>query len=189
LRKVLLTFAFVAGAAALPACHSGGGGSGVSTTDPTQAFYRSPTADLEATPTLKIHFVSVTTDNHEGVDLVHTVFLDSLKQKLGGRFKTIGEGETAAAGEALLDVDITVNWGSRAARAFWGMGAGKAGILMKYNLKDSAGALMAKLDAHDSMSGGWGGGDARALIFAAADKWNAFFATTILAPPHAAPAK
>jgi hypothetical protein len=69
------------------------------------------------------------------------------------------------------------------------MGAGKAGILMKYHLKDTAGTLLAKLDAHDSMSGGWGGGDARALAFAAADKWNTYFAQTILAPPHAAATK
>jgi hypothetical protein len=188
LRKVLLSFAFVAGSAALLACH-GGGGSGVSTTDPTQAFYRSPTAVIEATPTLKIHFVSVTTNNGEGADLVRSAFLDSLKTKLKSHYTTIIEGDSALAGESVLDVDLTVNWGSRAARAFAGMGAGKAGILMKYNLKDSAGELLAKLDAHDSMSGGWGGGDAHALVFAAADKWNTYFATTILAPPKAAPAK
>jgi hypothetical protein len=186
LRKVLLAFALVAGVVALPAC--GSGSSGVSTTDPAQPYYRNPAADLAATPTLKIHFVSVTTSNNEGIDLVRAAFLDSFKTKLKGRFTTIAEGETAAAGEALLDVDVTVNWGSRAARV-WGWGAGKATIVMKYQLKDSAGTLMAKLDAHDSMSGGWGGGDARALAFAAADKWNTYFAQTILASPHAAPAK
>jgi hypothetical protein len=187
LRKVLWAFALVAGAVALPAC--GSGSSGVSTTDPAQPYYRNPAADLAATPTLKIHFVSVTTNNNEGVDLVRAAFLDSFKTKLKGRFTTIAEGESAAAGEAVLDVDVTVNWGSRGARMWVGMGAGKAGILMKYHLKDTAGTLLAKLDAHDSMSGGWGGGDARALAFAAADKWNTYFAQTILAPPHAAPAK
>jgi hypothetical protein len=187
LRKVLLAFALVAGAVALPAC--GSGSSGVSTTDPAQPYYRNPAADLAATPTLKIHFVSVTTNNNEGVDLVRAAFLDSFKSKLKSRFTTIAEGESAAAGEAVLDVDVTVNWGNRGARMWVGMGAGKAGIVMKYQLKDTAGTLLAKLDAHDSMSGGWGGGDARALAFAAADKWNTYFAQTILAPSHAAPAK
>lgn len=187
MRQVLLAFAFVAGAVALPAC--GSGSSAVSTTDPAKPYYRSPTADLAATPTVKIHFVSVTTNNNEGVDLVRSAFLDSFKTKLKGHFTTIAEGDAAAAGEALLDVDLSVDWGSRAARAFVGMGAGHSTIVMKYHLKDRAGGLIAKLDANDHMSGGWGGGDSRAMVFNAADKWNTYFATTILAPPKAAPAK
>ena len=108
LRKVLLAFALVAGAVALPAC--GSGNSGVSTTDPAQPYYRNPATDLAATPTLKIHFVSVTTNNNEGVDLVRTAFLDSFKTNQGllrpsrgrhrrgrGRARVVDHGQPGAA--------------------------------------------------------------------------------------------
>ncbi len=190
LRKVLLALGFVAGAAAIPACHSSG--SSVSTTDPSMPYYRSPTADLTATPTVKVHFVSVTTNNNEGVDLVRSTFTDRLKQRLRGPFTTITEGESAAAGEVVLDVEVAMNWGSRSGRYFsMGMG-GRSTIEMKYRLKDGSGALLAKMDATDSMSGaGWSGGgfggDAQQLVFNAADKWTTYFTTTIL--PKPAPAK
>jgi hypothetical protein len=69
---------------------------------------------------------------------------------------------------------------------------GRATIEMKYRLKNGAGALLAKMDATDSMSGaGWSGGgmggDAKQLDFDAADKWSSYFANTIL--PKPAPAK
>jgi hypothetical protein len=191
LRNVLLAFAFVAGAAAVPACHSSSAAP-VSTTDPEKPYYRNPAADLTATPTVKFHFVSVTTNNNNGVDLVRSTFTDRLKQHLRGPFTTVTEGESAAAGEVVLDVEVAMNWGSRAGRYFSiGMG-GRATITMKYRLKDGAGALLAKMDATDSMSGaGWSGGgaggDSQQLVFNAADKWSSYFAKTIL--PKPAPAK
>ncbi len=181
MRSSLIAIAIVVGAAFLPACHHG---SAVSN-DPSAPIYRNSTVDLSQFSALKVHFVSVTTNNNEGVDLVKQAFMDNIKSHFSTRFKTVAEGDAAAAGEAIMDVDLTVNWGSRAARVFVGMGAGKAGIIIKYNLKDSSGNLVAKLDRTDSMSGGFYGGDSKALVFAAAEKWDTYFVNTVLAttPP------
>ena len=182
--RVLLPLAGVlgvlAGAIALPACHGSGP---VVSSDPAQPIYRSGTADLGALHGLAVHFVDVKTNTHEGEEFVRPVFLDSLTTWLKPRFGSVAEGSAAPAGGALLDVTITVNWGSRAARALVGMGAGSAGIILEYDLKDEHGNLLARMHTTDTMSGGFYGGDAKELVFAAASKWNKFFAEQVLAAP------
>jgi len=176
-RSSLVAIAIVVGAAFLPACHHGV----VVSSDPSAPIYRSPTADLSQVQSLKVHFTSVTTSNNEGADLVKSAFLDSIKSHLGSHFKTLGEGDSAATGEAILDVDLTVNWGNRGARIFaGGYGAGRAGIVIKYSMKDSAGTLLAKMETKDTMASG---ADSKALVFSAAEKWNKYFSTTVLAAP------
>lgn len=177
IRPLHFVAAVVLGAAFLPACHHGVAVSN----DPAAPVYRSSDADFSKYQAVKLHFVSVTTANNEGADLVRAAFADSLKQKLGPHFKTVAEGDTAAAGEILMDITLTVNWGSQAARMWVGFGAGKADIQMKYELKDGA-TLLASLNEHDHMSTG---ADSRTLAFAAADKWNTWFVTNVLFPAGA----
>jgi hypothetical protein len=188
-----LAFALVSGVAGLslagavlPGCRSGGGNKVSS--DPSANTYRSPTADLSQVKNVRVNFVSVKTNNNEGGDLVKQVFMDSLKTHLGRSFPDVAEGTAALPGGALLDVNVEVNWGSRAARAFAGLGAGRAGIIIKYDLNDANRALLAKLHTQDTMSSGAWGGDARALVFAAAEKWSQYFQQHVLAAPPAAAA-
>jgi hypothetical protein len=169
--------AVVLGAAFLPACHHGV----TVSNDPTQPVYRKADADFAKYQTVKIHYVSIKTNNNEGVELVRAAFADSIKHEFGLHFKTVEDGDTAAAGELLMDVDLTVNWGSQAARAFVGFGAGKAAIIMKYNVKDGA-TTLASLDKTDTMSGGFYGGNGKELAFAAADKWTKWFTANVLFP-------
>lgn len=172
----------IACAAVMPACRSG---SHAVSTDPAQPIFRSATADFSKVQGVALHFTSVTTNTNEGTDLLKEVFLDSLRTHLSPKFGSVTEGATAPAGGAVMEVSLRVNWGSRAARAMVGFGAGRAGIEIKYDLKDASGAPLAKLHTTDTMSGGAFGGDAKGLVFAAADKWNRHFAQVVLvnAPP------
>jgi hypothetical protein len=179
---VTLVAAVVLGAAFLPACHHSS--APAASNDAAQPIYRKADADFSKYQVVKLHFVSVTTNNNEGTDIVHTVFEDSLKKVLSPHFKTVETGDTAGPGELLMDIDLRMNWGNRGARIFVGWGAGKVGIEMKYNVKDGA-TTLASFDKQDQYSGG---GDSRALVFAAADKWNPWFTNNVLFPT-AAPAK
>ena len=177
MRSLLLVLAAVASlATGMLACRS----APVISNDPTQRFYRNAAADFSAIKGINVHYVSVTTSNNEGLDLTRQVFTDSFKTHLGPRFGPIADGDVAPAGGALLDVTVNVNWGNRAARALAGWGAGRAGIEFKFELKDSSGQLLAKLDYADTMSGGAWGGDARALVFSASDKWARYYNEQIL---------
>jgi hypothetical protein len=176
-----LVAAVVIGAAFLPACHHGS--ALAVSNDPAQPIYRKADADFTKYQTIKLHFVSVTTNNNEGVDIVRGGFEESLKRVLSPHFKTVEVGDTAGPGELLMDIDLRMNWGNRGARIFVGWGAGKVGIEMKYNVKDGTTSL-ASLDKQDQYSGG---GDAKALVYSAADKWNPWFTANVLFPA-AAPA-
>ena len=180
LQLVALVAAVVLGAAFLPACHHRIAVSN----DPAQPVFKMNGADFSKYQVVKLHFVDIKTNNNEGVDLVRSAFEDSIKHHFGPHFKTVVAGDTAAAGEILMDISLDVNWGNRGARIWVGWGAGKADIQMKYELKDGA-TLLASLNEHDQMSGG---ADSRALAFAAADKWNKWFVANVLFP-GSAPAK
>jgi len=176
-RRLAVVASVVGALGVLPACRSGA--SKVSS-DPNQRIYRNPTADFGKLKGLTLHFVSVTTNNNEGVDLVKSAFVDSLKTHMASKFGEVSEGDSAPAGGAVLDVSVRVNWGSRAARAIVGYGAGRAGIEINYDLKDASGSLLAKLHVTDRMSGGFYGGNAKELAFAASSKWDRYFAETVL---------
>lgn len=176
MRAVHFVAAVVLGAAFLPACHHG---PAVSNADPAAPVYKMAGADFTKYQAVRLHFVSVTTANNEGADLVRAAFADSLKHHLGLHYKTVAEGDTAAAGEILMDITLTVNWGSQAARMWVGFGAGKADIQMKYELKDGA-TLLAAMNEHDHMSTG---ANSQALAFSAADKWNSWFVANVMFPP------
>jgi hypothetical protein len=173
----LSVVAVVAFASWLPACHHG---AARVSNDPGAPVYRNPSADLSKYRGVAVHFVSVTTSNNEGVDLTRSVFLENLKSTLAPRFGEVNEGAAAPAGGLVVDVSLLVNWGSRAARVIVGMGAGRAGIQIDYDLKDANGAVVASLHTTDSMAGGFAGGDAKQLVFAAASKWNRYFADEVL---------
>jgi uncharacterized protein DUF4410 len=177
IRPLHFVAAVVLGAAFLPACHHGIAVSN----DPTKPVFKMDGADFSKYQVVKMHFVEVKTNNNEGVDLLRSAFEDSIKTHFGPHFKTVAAGDTAAAGEILMDISLNVNWGSRGARMFVGFGAGKADIQMKYELKDGA-TLLSSLNEHDSMSGG---ADSRALAFAAADKWNKWYVANVLFPAGA----
>lgn len=186
-RRSIAAAALVAAlVAALPACR---GGSPIST-DPRHPIFRSAGAEFGRIRGVRLHFKSVTTHSGQGDDLVRAVFADSLRAHLAPRFGEVTEGDAAAEGGALLEVTLRVNWGSRAARYFVSFGAGRAGIDIQYDLKDPAGALLAKLHVVDTMSGGWFGGNAKELVYSAAEKWNRWFVESVLvdaprAPPQA----
>jgi hypothetical protein len=179
IRPLHFAAAIVLGAAFLPACHHRVAVSN----DPAAPVFKMDGADFSKYLAVKLHFVSVTTANNEGADLVRAAFEDSIKHHFGPHFKKVEAGDTAAAGEILMDVTLDVNWGNRAARMWVGFGAGKADIQMKYELKDGA-TLLASLNQHDQMSGG---ADSRALAFSAADKWNKWFVANVLFPAGAPP--
>jgi hypothetical protein len=187
-RAFAATAAAVLGCAALlPACRSGA--SAVSS-DPSQPIYRNPSVDLGQIKSIRIHFVSVTTSNNEGVDLTQSAFKGGLEFHLRPRFGDVAEGSVAAPNGALLDVTLVVNWGSRAGRYFSAGLGGRAGIEIRYELKDATGALLARMHATDRMSGAfsWYGGNAKELVINAASKWNRYFAETVLgSPPSTAP--
>ena len=173
-RVARIAMVLLAAAVALPACR--GGGYAVSS-DPAAPVYRNPAVDLSQVKTVVVHYASVTTNNNQGADLVQQVFNDSLKIHLGRRFGSMSEGAAAPADGAILHVTLVVNWGSRAARMMVGWGAGKTGIDIKYEFRDAAGGLIAKMHAVDSMSSG---ADSRELVYAAASKWNTYFVDTVL---------
>lgn len=162
------------------------GGSPVDTVRPDAPYYRNPQADFAGIDSLTVHFQSVTTSNSEGVDLTRNEFFGSIKTHLGPRFGPVSEGTAASTpGGALLEVRVEVNWGSRAARALVGWGAGRAAITIRYELKDASGKLLSRMETTDTMSGGAFGGNAKALVFNAAEKWNAFFALHLAQHPPA----
>jgi hypothetical protein len=158
------------------ACRSG---SRVST-DPAAPIYRAADARFAGLSGIVIHYVSVTTSNGEGVDLVKEAFTESLQSNLSPRFGSVAPGAAAPAGGGVLEVSLTVNWGSRAARAIVGFGAGRAGIVIQYDLKDASGKHLAKLHVTDSMAGGFYGGNAKELAFSAASKWSKYFADAVV---------
>jgi hypothetical protein len=181
-----LAAAIVLGAALLPACHH----SVPVSNDPTQPIYRKADADFSKFQAVKYHFVSITTSNNEGADLVRSAFEESLKHEFAPHFKTVAEGDSAGSGELLMNIALDMNWGNRAGR-YWSMGmGGKAIIDIKYDVRDSGGNELAKLDRKDTFSGvGQFGGDSRALAFNAADKWNKWFVANVLFPAGASAPK
>ena len=84
----------------------------------------------------------------------------------------------------MIKAKVSVNWGSRAARALVGMGAGSARIYIKYNAYEKGSSqLIAKMDAQDAMTGMGGqawGGSAKELVYAGTEKWNKVFVNNIL---------
>jgi len=168
------------GAWLLPAC---GGSTFVVSSDPAQPYHRSPSADVSKVKGVAVHFVEVKANTKDGEEFIKPVFFDSLKSWVGPKYGPVTEGSTAPAGGAVLDVTIMVNWGSHAARKMVGGGAGRAGIVIRYDLKDERGNLLAKMHTSDTMTAGFYGGDPKELVFSAATKWSRFFVEQVLQAP------
>jgi len=172
----------VASAAALGACR---GGPAVSTTNPNDPFYRNPQADFASIRSLAVRFVNVTTSNQQGVEIVEQTFLESCQTHLGPLFGPVSmdRGEEIPEDGAVLELNLQVGWGSRAARYLVGFGAGRASITFDYKLKDAQGNVLSHMSHADTMSGGAWGGNAKGLVFSASNKWTQYFAAYMARHP------
>lgn len=184
-RKTFMRYTVVAAMMLLlAAC---GGGKVVVSSSPEAQFYRSNSVDFKSYESALIVLEEVSTNNNQGVDEVKAVSSQSLETWLrqSGLFKKVTSTEADATGKTLVvKAKVSVNWGSRAARALVGMGAGRAMIYIKYNAYElGSSQLIAKMDAQDAMTGMSGqawGGDAKALVYAGTEKWNKVFVNNIL---------
>ncbi|MBI5235372.1 MAG: DUF4410 domain-containing protein [Deltaproteobacteria bacterium] len=168
----------------LTAC---GGNKVVVSNSPEAQFYRSSAVDFKSFESALIVLEEISTNNNQGVDEVKAAASQSLETWLrqSGLFKKVTSTEADATGKTLVvKAKVSVNWGSRAARAIVGMGAGSARIFIKYNAYEKGSSqLIAKMDAQDAMTGMGGqawGGSSKELVYAGTEKWNKVFVNNIL---------
>lgn len=164
-----------------------GGQKTVATNDPNSPLYHAQGVDFRSYDTAIIDMSDVTTNNNEGVDEVKATAEQSLETwlKQSGIFRSVKDTSDSVSGKAVvIKARISVNWGSRAARALVGMGAGRATISINYNVFDKeTNKLIAKMDVSDAMTGMSGqawGGSAKQLVYQGTEKWNKVFVNNVL---------
>lgn len=164
-----------------------GGRKNVATNDPSSPLYRAAGVDFRTYDTAIIDLNDVSTNNGQGDDEVKATSQQSLETwlKQSGIFKSVkNNGEPVEGKAVVIKAKVSVNWGSRAARALVGMGAGRATIAITYNVIDKAtNKLVAKMDVSDAMTGMSGqawGGDAKQLVYQGTEKWNKVFINNVL---------
>jgi len=155
---------------------------GVKVTDnPSSPYFRAAGADFTGYDVAVIDLEEVKTNNDKGVDEVKSAAYQSLETWLrqSGMFKEVKDISEKYEGKALIiKAKVNVNWGSRAARAFVGWGAGSSKINITYNVYEKGSdKLLAKMEASDGTGQGV---DARVMVNRAADKWNKVFINNIL---------
>jgi len=157
------------------------------TQDPSSPLYRAQGVDFRSYDTVIIDLSDVSTNNNEGIDEVKATAQQSLETWLrqSGIFREVKNNGEAVEGKAVtVKAKVSVNWGSRAARAIVGMGAGRATISITYNVFDNAtNKLVAKMDVSDAMTGMGGqawGGSAKELVYQGTEKWNKVFVNKVL---------
>lgn len=153
--------------------------------DSSSPFYRKDGVDFSSYDTAVIDFEEITTTNDKGVDIVKSMTHQSLQTWLrqSGMFSSVKDKtETDLTGKVLLlKAKVKVHWGNRAARYLISFGAGKAHIWLNYYVYEKGSTeLLAKMEAHDTMSGGAFGGGAKQLVYNASEKWNNFFINNII---------
>lgn len=157
------------------------------THDPNSPLYKADGVDFRSYDVAIIDLNDVSTNNNEGVDEVKASAQQSLETwlKQSSIFRSVkNQGDAVEGKSVIIKAKVSVNWGSRAARAIVGMGAGRATINITYNVFDSAtNKLVAKMDVSDAMSGmggqAWGGG-AKELVYKGTEKWNKVFVDKVL---------
>ncbi|MBI5971467.1 MAG: DUF4410 domain-containing protein [Deltaproteobacteria bacterium] len=151
------------------------------TDDPSSHYFRAAGADFTGYDVAVIDIEEVKTNNDKGVDEVKSAAYQSLETWLrqSGMFKEVKDKTEKYTGKALIiKAKVSVNWGSRAARAFGSFGAGSARINIIYNVyAKGSDKLLAKMDADDATSQNV---DARVMVSRAAEKWNKVFIDKIL---------
>lgn len=151
------------------------------TDNPSSPYFRAAGADFTGYDVAVIDLEEVKTNNDKGVDEVKSAAYQSLETWLrqSGMFKEVKDISEKYTGKALIiKAKVNVNWGSRAARAFVGWGAGSSRINITYNVYEKGSdKLLAKMDANDSTGQGV---DARIMVNRAAEKWNKVFINNIL---------
>jgi len=164
-----------------------GGRKLTATNDPGSPLYRASGVDFHSYDTAIIDLNEVSTNNGKGDDEVRATAQQSLETwlKQSGIFKSVkNNGEDAEGKAVIVKAKVSVNWGSRAARAFVGMGAGRATIAITYNVVDrDTNKLVAKMDVSDAMTGMSGqawGGDAKQLVYQGTEKWNKVIINNVL---------
>lgn len=157
------------------------------TNDPNSPLYRAQGVDFRSYDAAIIDLNDVSTNNNEGVDEVKATAQQSLETwlKQSGIFRAVKNNGEAVEGKAVvIKAKVSVNWGSRAARAIVGMGAGRATIAITYNVFDrDTNKLIAKMDVSDAMTGMSGqawGGNAKQLVSHGTEKWNKVFIDKVL---------
>jgi len=164
-----------------------GGPKLVATNDPSSPLYRAQGVDFHSYDTAIIDLNDISTNNGQGDDEVRATSQQSLETwlKQSGIFKSVKNAGDAVEGKAVVvKAKVSVNWGSRAARALVGMGAGRATIAITYNVVDKeTNKLVARMDVSDAMTGMSGqawGGDAKQLVHQGTEKWNKVFINNVL---------
>ena len=151
------------------------------TDNPGSPYFRAAGADFSGYDVALIDLEEVKTNNDKGVDEVKSAAYQSLETWLrqSGMFKSVKDISEKYEGKALIiKAKVSVNWGSRAARAFGGFGAGSARINITYNVYEKGSdKLLAKMDANDATGQNV---DARVMVNRAAEKWNKVFIDKIL---------